>query len=517
MKITHNSSRTINIVSKSQLFTVTSALFLIFTIRDLYAADVYDAKTNILSIPIVQVGSTSYTDVDVHVGKLVEIAPNSKIDNYDIFDLTNQTLYIADVLAAGESYQDVYVTLDSVVGFGNSTLPSDNCEASHFELGEMGIPEDYKGAYPLPEPKAILNPTIRRIIDLKDLDPLWSQPTDVNCADDLLYLTNRFIESIDRAVQLNVDTILIYNYAEWDDTDKDLWLLNENDYALPNELVEVIVNEAHKRNLKVNLSWQMNYNDKASGFNVLKENDLTLTQFKALKASYRNHLENYIPFLQEVGLDGIFVDIGYYVPNSEYEQEYIDWIVDSSKWLAENFTGALSYGQYNSPVTNEILENIDALHLVIFSAQVWSDEPFSIAERENYASARMYNWQKKFENDGVNLAASIPIVWEIYAQSTSDFYIGTGYYEDSFCFDPCSQKNLDTDFSMQAIAVEGSLRAIHNQTKFVNGGVAFTNYWIGDEILPTEVNGQITFPNISSSIRNKSAEKIVQHWFSSPN
>ena len=66
---------------------------------------------------------------------------------------------------------------------------------------------------------------------------------------------------------------------------------------------------------------------------------------------------------------------------------------------------------------------------------------------------------------------------------------------------------------MQAIAIEGAMRSISSQGIFSTLGVSAPNYWHTDEIFPTAVGGNVTFANISSSIRNKPAEKLFKDWF----
>jgi hypothetical protein len=70
------------------------------------------------------------------------------------------------------------------------------------------------------------------------------------------------------------------------------------------------------------------------------------------------------------------------------------------------------------------------------------------------------------------------------------------------------QKNLPTDFSVQAIAYEAMLEAVAQQTYFTTAAVTPASYLYTDVALP--MNGM---PNISFSWRNKPTESILYQWF----
>lgn len=177
------------------------------------------------------------------------------------------------------------------------------------------------------------------------------------------------------------------------------------------------------------------------------------------------------------------------------------------------FGGKIAYGQYDAPLDNRVIELIDELHFTIWLGGTHTYAPYSIELMKMVASWQIGFAKDAIEKQGATLALKKPIVWEVYAQSTSDFYLKNGYMEDSFCFDPCGQLNLLTDFSAQSIAVEAAFQAITQNQFFKTAGVTFTNYWLGDEITPTQLSRNTSFPNIASSIRNKPAELIVKSWY----
>ena len=99
-----------------------------------------------------------------------------------------------------------------------------------------------------------------------------------------------------------------------------------------------------------------------------------------------------------------------------------------------------------------------------------------------------------------------------------DYWV-KGWTEDGFCIsgslddgttDECIQNYYTTDFSAQAIGMEGMLQAINQQSYFEIMGVdVHTGYWLTDTLIP----GEEGFPNLSQSIRGKPAEEIVKYWY----
>jgi hypothetical protein len=119
---------------------------------------------------------------------------------------------------------------------------------------------------------------------------------------------------------------------------------------------------------------------------------------------------------------------------------------------------------------------------------------------------------------------SIPVIWDFNIQSR-DKALSEGWVEDGFCIQDggngaplrwgdsgcAKQLNYVTDFSIQALAIEGAFRAIKEQTLIKTYGINFsTSYWHTDTLVP----GPEGFPNLSQSIRGKPAENVVKSWYS---
>lgn len=496
------------------------ALLLLLGSSSSWGVDIYSTSENTLYIPLVKVSSRYYQDVVVSVKDVVSVNSTSTSLSFDTYDLNRNELTIPLVLVGTTAYANVVITIASVnsVG-GESSSGFTACTQVSRKLGDILVPEAYKGKYSEPKPAGKLPSAISRTMNFKDLDAWYSKPKSNTCEDKIQYLSNAYIESLNRVKDLGVDTVWIYNYGYWDDFRKVIWSISPLDYAIPKEVMSVIAAEATKRNIKVFMSWQMNNSDKVSAWNSLDNESLTEEKLTILMNSFKSHMAEIAKFSKSIGIYGLSGDIGSFIPSflksdSKKREIYISKTVETIVEIRKNFNGKIAYGQYDSPLDNRVISQIDELHFVIFLSGTHNYSPYSVDLMKMVAGWQIGFAKEAIEKQGASLALKKPIIWEIYAQSTTDFYLKNGYMEDSFCFDPCGQLNLQTDFSAQAIAVEAAFEAIVQDQIFQTAGVTFTNYWLGDEITPTQLSGtQISFPNIASSVRNKSAEFIVKSWY----
>ncbi|MHC1782263.1 MAG: hypothetical protein AB9891_05785 [Anaerolineaceae bacterium] len=107
-----------------------------------------------------------------------------------------------------------------------------------------------------------------------------------------------------------------------------------------------------------------------------------------------------------------------------------------------------------------------------------------------------------------------PFLLRVLIQSEKDF-LEKGWNEDMFCIerdgDPCYQKNLTVDFSLQAVAMEAMLEAVsqvEGDRAMAVDNIDIYGYWYTDVILP-----DFSQPQMAQSIRNKPAESVVYEWF----
>ncbi len=106
----------------------------------IFAADTYDAATNVLSIPLVKVGDSLYQDVKVTVGSVVSVGTGPSADTFDSYNASNGQLSIPAVNVGGALYYDVVITLSSITSVGTSCAIVSTCS-------KVGTPE-VKGVLP---------------------------------------------------------------------------------------------------------------------------------------------------------------------------------------------------------------------------------------------------------------------------------------------------------------------------------------------------------------------------------
>jgi hypothetical protein len=154
----------------------------------------------------------------------------------------------------------------------------------------------------------------------------------------------------------------------------------------------------------------------------------------------------------------------------------------------------------------DLLKSIDWVHVgFIYGLSDEENARPDVAAVKSYAF-RMLGWV----SDWLGPEAP-PVVFSFFIGSFRNALINGGWLEDAFCTpspEDCTQRRTRTDFSVQAIGIEGTLEAIKEQTSFKTASVEAFGYWYTDVIRPKD-----SFPNLSPSFRNKPAESIVFEWF----
>jgi hypothetical protein len=215
-------------------------------------------------------------------------------------------------------------------------------------------------------------------------------------------------------------------------------------------------------------------------------------------------------------------EAGIPVMQMDWGSWWIDWSQDDYKEIWERrmpeigrkirtvYSGdrALSNwgGEFHNPA---LVAEAERLHL-----DVWLSG-FSITQEEDTRLSVPFLRGKYLELIQ-NMAGEIgaygkPTVFTLFAQSHRDFLL-KGWVEDGFCNDiaapGCDQREMDIDFSIQAMSYQALMEAISAQTAFDVIGVHVIGYWFADNILPDS-----SFPNLSQSFRNKPAEALMYQWF----
>jgi YHYH protein len=117
-----------------------SLVFVTLFAHNCLAADTYDAANNVLNIPLVKVGDSLYQDVKVTVGTVVSIGTGPSADTFDTYNASNGQLSIPVVNVGGTPYYDVVITLSKISSVGPSCVIDSTCT-------KVGTPE-VKGVLP---------------------------------------------------------------------------------------------------------------------------------------------------------------------------------------------------------------------------------------------------------------------------------------------------------------------------------------------------------------------------------
>ena len=89
------------------------------------SADTYDTETGVLTVPLVNVNETYYSNVKLTVGSILSVGiKKSPSLAYDIYDAATNQLYIPIVHVGDVSYYFVTITVGSVLSLEGSFFPS---------------------------------------------------------------------------------------------------------------------------------------------------------------------------------------------------------------------------------------------------------------------------------------------------------------------------------------------------------------------------------------------------------
>jgi hypothetical protein len=366
-------------------------------------------------------------------------------------------------------------------------------------------PSSYSGSNSIPTPTQKFDNTVMRSIGLKDYYPVTN-----DCASPADSARVSYSKTLDRLQTLGVDVVEIYQYGPVTDFNDSVWTTNESSWQIPKSELIWFVKEAHSRNIKVTLVWQLWPND--SKGNILNATNPSETEMLKVLHGWHNVITDMAKFSGSNNVDNLYIQwSAFYYPvvttyTESATQEFLSIIAD----IRSVFNGKLFMGTPRF-YDKRIIEKVDAI-VVPVSPSNWSyndDLNISVSLlKQRYSDAITGAYLEYSLYTGMD-PKNIPIIWDFNIQSR-DKALSQGWVEDGFCVASCIQNTYTTDFSVQALAIEGAFEAIREQTYFKTYGINFsTGYWHTDTLVP----GPEGFPNLSQSIRGKPAENIVKQWF----
>jgi len=412
-------------------------------------------------------------------------------------------------------------------------------------------PDSFKGSYSVPTITNTLPNNVQRSVGFKDYIPTpathWAVFATSNACTGEEYTKILYRESLDRLQSLGVDNVWLYIGGHGWTVDPNLsyWVQKPENLTYSYKLIEYVVAEAKKRNIKVYLAWQFNIIDDKNNFLLQLGQIVDKKLWATILESHHKNIVNIAKFGDSIGVSGISADwnamnIGNLhdpVMQEMYVQEIISIIDDMRKV----FSGKITWGQSTMPWhDNRIIDKIDALHVSVMPKLSDTDMiNFNSDTVSNAVSKEMYKlyqdlnciWPSQNYCTNTRSGKDVPVIFEIAVQSR-DKYFKEGWVEDGFCIPgvttdnkkvDCIQTTYTTDFSVQAIGIDGMLKAIKSQSFFKVDGVNFhSSYWHTDTLKPSTGFVQTQygmkedsegFPNLSQSIRGKPAETVVKQWF----
>lgn len=399
-------------------------------------------------------------------------------------------------------------------------------------------PDEYNGKFELPNPRGELSSHITRGISFKDYAPylLWgglSESERGNCSQDE-YVKLMYLQALQAMKASGVERTWLYNYGRWN-SENELWVVPENEYNLPKRYVEYIVERAAELEIEVYFAWQFTTNNVNFEDLLFLGESVTMEKLKQILDAHQNNMLIQAKYAQAIGIKGIAADwnaMNINLETDELKDYYIDRFAGIIDDIRANFDGEIVWGQIGYVFNDErIFSRIDSILVNAMNAAgstIFTEEesanltPELVKEKTLQSLVNMKTqiycldihqpcWHGKSDIE-------LPISINIQVQSRDDYFL-EGWKEDGFCtsetleggtVDNCIQESFVTDFSLQAVGVEGIMRAIADQDTFeVDSVDIHTGYWLSE----TLVSGKEGFPNISQSVRGKPAEVVLKHWY----
>ncbi len=525
--------------------------------------DSYDPASNVLQIPLVQVGTTFFSDVRLSVGALHSVGQASGTSGvFDYFDAATGRLFVPVVRSGGTAYFNLEVSPTQVLSVGpqvasysvptdlaqvrypqsyttpTSSLAQINRDPCKLAIDHVTYPATWLGGRPLPPTTgAPLAPTISRGTMLKDIglqpgNPAFVLPNapgaPAGCTGDLRTEIDRTLRRL-KALGADFFAVTQWHWAtnradgSWTFTSAE-----ETFGSITDADLAYLVRSAKALGLKVLMTNQIQGYFDRNNRNSMFVPPATMDNFRQWFGAYQAYIAERAPFFQSLGIDiwelgcstCMYFDTGDGSPQALalFASEYLkahdtmrasfkgQTFMNSSPLLWQEGTGA----------PTELMRRIDIIQSSIFAPP----NTTALARNLTVASykAAIANDLKKsmayLDRYGKTVMALFGI------QSRGNAFSQPGYMEETVCtagfgsFDTspflCIPRSTTTDFSLQAIVHQASFEAIAEASATMRSPlmVQALDYWITDSVMP-----YLAFPNIGVSFRNKPAEGVVKAWF----
>ena len=435
------------------------------------------------------------------------------------------------------------------------TVSSEDFEGSCINPHSAKIKESYIGDYELPVPENQFGENHLKALGLKDYGVEWiynnynnEGASWISDCTESEYVKLMYRTTLRQLKEHGVDTAWVYNFGYWQDYQAETWQINHNRKHLSDWVIEYIAETAQDLGMNMHYAWQFLALDDQNNF-LFPFDGMAYVDMPLLKKIMDAH-EEYILWeasrLQELGVASISADWSAMwlcfcgleneanqSTRDELKSYYMERMGSIVSQIKDRFDGEVYVGEGILWNDSRVFDQVDGIIGSVPGNLIREDEvanaTVDLIENRvaEYINQLHDTWTCNTQQPCWEYTTyqQPKVIWNLFAQSHATF-LNKGWIEDGFCtageyegvyYDECLQYYVPTDFSAQAIFIEGILRAIDKQSWFeTKGTTASTAYWLSDTIIPEDGQYSRTiegFPNISQSVRGKPAEKIIKYWY----
>ena len=436
-------------------------------------------------------------------------------------------------------------------------VSSEDFEGSCMNPHKANIPQSYLGEYKVPMAQNSFGDDHLKAVGFKDYGVEWIYQNYKNRGADWIadcteneYIKLMYRTTLNRLKENGVTTAWIYNFGYWQDKDAELWQVDHDTKHLDDWVIEYVVEEAQKLGMNTVYAWQFLALDAQNKmlFPFKGQAYVDMALLKKIMDAHEEHILWEANRLQELGVTSMSADwqamwLCFCGLDNEADKDtrielknyYMKRMGSIVTEIKIRFDGEVYVGEGVLWNDKRVFDQVDGV--IVGLPPVLREDEVVTATVDLVEKRVEEHVHQLFDTWACNTVQPCwehttyeqpKVIWNLFAQSHAAF-LNNGWVEDGFCtqgtyedvhHDECLQYHVPTDFSAQAIFIEGMLRAIDKQSWFeTKGTTASTGYWLSDSLIPDtkQYPGQQMlegFPNISQSIRGKPAEKIIKYWYS---
>jgi len=379
------------------------------------------------------------------------------------------------------------------------------------DQSRVAYPAEYLGSYEFPQ--IIGAPLPAEIIRLVGIKDVWiPEPNHNNCPYSEPYekMRQALDSTLLRVNALGADEITYTNYIEFVDFENAA-LQTPEKAATSFEDLRYIARQANKTGLEMTLYLNLAPGSVKVSWEIPNEEWLA-----TLINNWKPFVLDQARLAEETGIGAIMINHFDYQPSVKgFEDVYQAEMLELLNETREIYSGRILF--MIEPVWGADLNKLDKL---LSSVDGFIYTPITTALRNrNDKTVNVSNLKSSYLDNLNSISRDFgrfkqSFLLRILIQSEKTF-LENGWNEDMFCLpkngDPCYQKDLDVDFSLQAVAYEALFEAvaqIDSENGMEIGGIDSNGYWFTDVILPYDSQ-----PQFAQTIRNKPAERLVFEWF----